>query len=192
MTRSGPRGWRGAWFTYYDGGTNMRRLDRLLWRVTDAVILVAVTGMVVLICLQVGSRLLGASISWTEELSRFFFIWTVWFGLAASFRAGSHPAITLLPDLAPPGLQWLFRALPMIATTILFAAVTWYGFGLMRQQIAFGEQSPILQIGMWLSTLPLVIGAALSIIGAIISGVFDDPVTAAFDEAYRDSGGAQP
>ncbi len=149
----------------------MERLDRLLWRLVDAVILFAVTGMVVLICLQVGSRFFGASIPWTEELSRFLFIWTVWFGLAASFRTGSHPAITLLPDLAPRSLRWIFRAVPMIATTVLFAAVTWYGYDLMRQQMAFGERSPILQMGMWLTTMPLVVGAALSILGAIVSGI---------------------
>lgn len=169
----------------------MDRLDRLVWRLVDAVILVAVTGMVVLISLQVGSRFFGASIPWTEELSRFLFIWTVWFGLAASFRTGSHPAITLLPDIAPRQFQWLFRALPMVATTILFAAVTWYGYGLMRQQIAFGERSPILQVGMWLTTLPLVTGAALSILGATISGFVGNRSVDAFDAA-RDVEGPAP
>jgi TRAP-type C4-dicarboxylate transport system permease small subunit len=54
---------------------------------------------------------------------------------------------------------------------ILFAAVSWHGFWLLRQQIVFGEQSPILQVGMWVATLPLVLGAALSILGAVVDGL---------------------
>ena len=54
---------------------------------------------------------------------------------------------------------------------ILFTAVTWHGFWLLRQQVVFGERSPILQVGMWLATLPLVLGAALSIFGALVDGL---------------------
>lgn len=149
----------------------MDKVDRLLWRVVDAVILIAVLGMVCLIALQVGSRLVDASIPWTEELSRFLFIWTVWLGLAASFRAGAHPSLDILPMTAPRGLGHVFRAVQVAATVTLFSAVSWHGFGLLRQQIVFGEQSPILQVGMWVATLPLVLGAALSIVGAIVNGL---------------------
>lgn len=153
----------------------MDRIDRLLWRIVDGVILLAVLGMVCLIALQVGSRLTDASFPLTEELSRFLFIWTVWLGLAASFRAGAHPALDILPDNAPQGLRLVFRAVQTAATVALFSAVSWHGLALLRQQITFGEQSPILQIGMWWTTLPLVLGAALSIIGAIINGLRPAP-----------------
>ncbi len=150
----------------------MERTDRLLWRTIDAAILVAVLGMVCLIFIQVGSRVVDASVPWTEELSRFLFIWAVWLGLAASFRAGAHPSLDVLPESAAQWLRLSFRAVQVAATVILFLAVTWYGFRLLRQQIEFGEQSPILQVGMWVATLPLVLGSALSILGVIIDGVF--------------------
>ena len=154
----------------------MKFLDRWLWRTVDAAILVAVIGMVVLITLQVASRIIAASFPWTEELSRFLFIWTVWLGLAASFRTGSHPAITFLAAIAPRAIRRVLRAVPVVATLVLFAAVTWFGWGLMRQQIQFGEQSPILQIGMWWSTLPLLLGAGLSLVGVIVDGLVRNPL----------------
>jgi TRAP-type C4-dicarboxylate transport system permease small subunit len=52
----------------------------------------------------------------------------------------------------------------------LFGAVGWHGLMLLKQQIRFGEQSPIMQVGMWWATLPLVIGSALAILGAVIEG----------------------
>jgi TRAP-type C4-dicarboxylate transport system permease small subunit len=149
----------------------MDKADRLLWRSVDGAILIAVLGMVCLIALQVGSRFVDASIPWTEELSRFLFIWTIWLGLAASFRAGAHPSLDILSMAAPHRLRLFFRAVQVVATVLLFAAVSWHGLRLLRQQITFGEQSPILQVGMWAATLPLVLGAALSILGAVVDGL---------------------
>ncbi|MFN3273650.1 MAG: TRAP transporter small permease [Paracoccus sp. (in: a-proteobacteria)] len=146
----------------------MPRIDRLIWRIIDAAILLAVLGMVALITLQVGSRLAGLSVPWTEEMSRFLFIWTIWMGLAASFRTGGHPALQLVPDTAPRTVLRLIRLVRVGATVVLFGAVGWHGLALLRQQIRFGEQSPILQIGMWWATLPLVIGSVLAILGAMI------------------------
>ena len=139
----------------------------------------AVMGMVCLIALQVGSRLIGASVPWTEELSRFLFIWTVWLGLSASFRAGTHPALDMLPAMTTGRLRRLLGLIPALATTILFLAVTYYGYRLLLQQITFGEQSPILQVGMYWATLPLVLGSALSIFGVLTDAILghDDPVT---------------
>lgn len=148
----------------------MARIDKLIWRIVDLTILLAVLGMVVLISLQVGSRLVRFSVPWTEELSRFLFVWTIWMGLAASFRTGAHPTFQLVPGTAPRPVRLVMRAVQTGAVAILFGAVGWHGLGLLQQQIRFGEQSPILQVGMWWATLPLVAGSVLAILGALIDG----------------------
>jgi TRAP-type C4-dicarboxylate transport system permease small subunit len=158
------------------GGSIRRRdgmtgWDRLIWRAVDVVIPVAVLGMVVLISLQVGSRLAGISVPWTEELSRFMFIWTIWMGLAASFRSGAHPSLQLIPETAPRALPLIMRVAQVLACITLFTAVGWHGWSLLNQQIRFGEQSPILQVGMWWATLPLVLGSALAILGALLDSL---------------------
>ncbi len=161
----------------------MDKLDRMIWRLVDGAILLAVLGMVCLIALQVGSRLIGASVPWTEELSRFLFIWTVWLGLAATFRAGNHPALEILPAMTSGGVRRVLIFVPVIATAILFIAVTYYGYQLMAQQIRFGERSPILQVGMYWATLPLVLGSALSIFGTVMAALRGQTDHNAFQEA---------
>ncbi|MDO5643085.1 MAG: TRAP transporter small permease, partial [Paracoccus sp. (in: a-proteobacteria)] len=161
----------------------MDRFDRLIWRLVDSVILLAVMGMVALIALQVGSRLTGASIPWTEELSRFLFIWTVWLGLAASFRSGTHPALEILPAMAGGTARKVLGLIPVIATIVLFLAVTFHGYRLLSQQITFGEKSPILQVGMYWATLPLVLGSALSIMGVIMDAIYRHPEVAHLQDA---------
>lgn len=145
----------------------MEKLDRILWRFVDFAILMAVIGMVGLIVLQVGSRVIVASVPWTEELSRFLFIWTVWLGLAASFRTRSHPTLDVLTELTSGRIRRIISFVPAIASIALFSAVTIYGYRLLAQQINFGESSPILSVGMYWATLPLVLGSALAIIGVL-------------------------
>lgn len=169
----------------------MNAIDRSIWRCVDALILLAVLGMVVLITMQVGSRFFRQSIPWTEELSRLLFIWTIWMGIAASFRTGTHPAITFIPGMMPAGLRGFFRILPVVATLILFGAVSWFGYALLQQQIRFGEQSPILQIGMWWSTLPLILGSAFAMVGVIIDGFIRDPLADPVEEEIAKADGAQ-
>lgn len=150
----------------------MKTIDRWIWLLADFVMLLAITGMIVLISLQVGSRLLGSSVPWTEELSRFLFIWTIWFGIAASFRKGQHPTVTMLTELVTSrAAVCVLSLIPALASAALFAIVAFYGWELLAQQLRFGESSPILRVGMWLATLPLVIGSVLAVLGALIQGV---------------------
>jgi C4-dicarboxylate transporter, DctQ subunit len=164
----------------------MKAIDRWIWRLVDAVLLVAITGMIGLITLQVISRQIGHSVPWTEELSRFLFIWTIWFGVAASFRQGQHPAITLLTGFVTNLTARRFvDGIPALATAILFVIVAYYGWDLLAQQIRFGETSPILRVGMWLATLPLVLGSALAVLGAIIHGVLGSNDTQFIKESRK-------
>lgn len=146
----------------------MKEFEYWIWRLLDAIIFVAVIGMVTLIALQVGSRWLGGSLAWTEELSRFLFVWTIWLGMAASFRQGQHPSLNFLSAISSPRLQFFLRLLQAAAAAVFFSIVCWYGIKLAQQQIRFGEVSATLQLGRWLTTVPLVLGSALAILGALM------------------------
>src|SRR5438045_7514196 len=72
------------------------RLLTWLMAATVAILIVPVT-------LQVISRytaLIPAWI-WTEELSRFLFIWMIMLGAMIGVRDGSHFVVDILPDIAP-------------------------------------------------------------------------------------------
>ena len=52
---------------------------------------VIVLGLLVTVSCQALSRLTGASAPWTEELSRFLFIWTAFLGMASGAFAAAVP-----------------------------------------------------------------------------------------------------
>ncbi|HZE11022.1 MAG TPA: TRAP transporter small permease [Burkholderiales bacterium] len=106
------------------GGTH--RLLTWLMAATVAILIVPVT-------LQIVSRYtaLIPSWIWTEELSRFLFIWMIMLGAMIGVREGTHFVVDVWPDLAPRP-----AALLQIATNLLvlvFALVfVWWGIEFVR------------------------------------------------------------
>lgn len=144
-------------------------LDRYLWKAVNSLIFIAVFGMVILIATQVITRALGNSNPWTEELSRFLFIWTTFLGMATGFRKGNHPSVEFVVALFNKSVQRALRHLTPICAVIFFSLVGWFGVALLKQQVHSGEISATLQIGMWVTTLPLVLGSVLAPIGVLVN-----------------------
>jgi len=81
----------------------LRRFLDALHRLLTWLLVATVGILVVPVTLQVISRytaLIPAWI-WTEELSRFLFIWMIMLGAMIAVREGTHFMVDVLPDLAP-------------------------------------------------------------------------------------------
>ena len=76
-----------------------RRIDTLVW----AIIWLLTGAMVVLVTLQVFFRYgLNAALSWPEELTRYFMIWSGLLAAVYAHRDGQHVGVTILPDRLSP------------------------------------------------------------------------------------------
>lgn len=152
------------------------RVDALVWRGVDGALLLCVAGTAITVGIQVISRLLGASQPWTEELSRFLFLWTAFLGMAVGFRRLEHPRIALLL----PMLRRLARTLAVhvYATTsvVFFSVVAWHAAAFVAQQVRFGERSAVLGVGMYFASLPMLIACVLAILAVLVSA-YCDPAT---------------
>ncbi|WP_116043785.1 TRAP transporter small permease [Amycolatopsis palatopharyngis] len=145
-----------------------------LWKVVDALVLVGVGGMVLTVALQVVSRGLGASIPWTEEVTRILFIYATFMGLAAGFRHAEHARIAFVIGKLPRVGQRLTVHLYVAATVTFFLIVGVKGWELVVQQFNSQERTPALGLGMYLVTLPIVGSAVLAIV-AVIQSVYRSP-----------------
>ena len=149
----------------------LRRLDQTIWRLVDGCLLLAILAMVLTIAVQVMSRVINYSTPWTEELSRFLFIWTAFLGMATGFRSADHPRVEFLVARLPLVLATPARLLTPICAVVFFGIAGRFGYLLMLQQVRFGEISPAMGIGMWAITLPIVLGSLLSILGSVTSAL---------------------
>lgn len=145
-----------------------------LWRTVDVLLFIGVAGMLIAVALQVVSRLMDSSIPWTEELTRFLFIWTTFLGLAAGFRTAEHARIGVVVAIFPRVVKRFTVHLYVLAGAAFFSVVAFKGSQLVRQQFRSGESSPVLGIGMYLVTAAVVVSAVLAMI-AHFQTVYRDP-----------------
>jgi len=152
------------------------RVDALVWRAVDGALLLCVAGITITVALQVISRLLGASLPWTEELSRFLFLWTAFLGMAVGFRRLEHPRIALLMPL----MRRLGRTLAVhvytVTSVVFFSVAAWHSAAFVAQQIRFGERSAVLGVGMYVASLPMLIACVVAIVAVLVSA-YGDPAT---------------
>ncbi len=89
----------------------MQRLMAWLDRTDRTILLVLLTGLVAVVFLQVASRfVLKLPVAWSEEMSRFIFIWFCWLGCSYATCSYHHIRITAHLRALPRGLAlWLLR-----------------------------------------------------------------------------------
>ena len=104
----------------------IHRLLTWLMAATVAILIVPVT-------LQIISRYtaLIPSWIWTEELSRFLFIWMIMLGAMIGVREGTHFVVDVWPDLAPrpAALLQIVSNLFVLAFALVFV---WWGIAFVR------------------------------------------------------------
>jgi TRAP-type C4-dicarboxylate transport system permease small subunit len=102
---------------------------RLLTRLMAATVAI----LIVPVALQIISRytaLIPAWI-WTEELSRFLFIWMIMLGSMIGVREGTHFVVDVLPDL-PPRADALAQIVANLFVLVFALVFVWWGVEFVR------------------------------------------------------------
>ena len=115
--------------------------------VADLGAVIGLATMTVLVFVSVILRYLFAiSFRWSDELTRYIFIYVVFLGIPIAYRHGDHIVIELGTRLLPGGLRrWL--AIPVhaaigILMAIMGVAGLWITFGKMGRALTPGLQIP--------------------------------------------------
>ena len=134
--------------------------DRLN-RVTEFVVAILLAATVIVTLLQVLFRYgLDSSLSWSEELARYVFIWTIFLGMASATRRGEHMAVTALSTVVPAGALRSLAAL-IIAICLIFFGVVLYTTVILTSN-AIPQLSTALEISVSLVYVSAPIGALLT------------------------------
>ncbi|MEE2951398.1 MAG: TRAP transporter small permease [Pseudomonadota bacterium] len=153
-------------------------LVRAVDRVSAAVTIAAMAGMAGLVAAQVFYRyVLSSSIDSADELSRLFFVWSIFLALPHGIRYGVHVGIDLLPMALSTRIQdILFRAMNLI-TIVLMAVVAFVTYRVIVDK--WSELMPTLPLTASLYYVPVLIAsihAALHLILLVWNGqrLWDD------------------
>jgi TRAP-type C4-dicarboxylate transport system permease small subunit len=156
-------------------------------RLTEIVIGLLIGATVAVTFLQVVCRYgLDSSLSWSEEFSRYAFIWAIFLGSGAAARRGQHMAVDLVPNaLAGPARRLLELFIALVG--VVFFAVFGYAAYLLTDN-AVGQISTALQVPIALIDVSAPIGAALVILH-LVNGVIQARFRPAARPAETDAAG---
>lgn len=125
--------------------------------------------LLIVVLLQVGSRLLGFRLTWTEETTRFFFLWMMFLAVAAGFNRAESSRVVVLVRVLPSPVRKLCTVLYYVVTLGFFAFMVYYGIQLTMQKFAFNEMATAIAIPMGAIMICVPLCGALGIIGTIQS-----------------------
>jgi len=128
---------------------NMKKIiDAYHWLLTWLLIATVII-LIIPVSLQIFSRFtdLIPRYIWTEEMSRFFFIWMVMLGAMVAVRERLHFDVDVWPELAPKP-DALLRIVSNIFVLLFALTCVWWGC----QFTSFGweQTSEIADLPMWL------------------------------------------
>ncbi|WP_249260936.1 TRAP transporter small permease [Virgibacillus pantothenticus] len=121
--------------------------------------------MVLVIFLQVIMRyVLGSSLSWSEELARYCFIWSVYIGISYGVKRKRHISVDVLLVMLKERGRLILTILTNCLFIIFAAIIIYYGADITIRLLSWGQDSPALQIPMGVVYLAAPIGLGLCII----------------------------
>lgn len=145
------------------------RLDWILSILLDGVAGLAMAGVIIVVLLQVASRLLGVPVSWTEEATRYLFVWMIFLGIAAGFRTVETARVTVFVNMMRGAIGWLAVPIYVASSVLFFVLTAWTGWKLVNRQFMMNETAATLAIPMWLIGTIMPISAVLAIAAIFVS-----------------------
>lgn len=138
-------------------------------RCFDLAAMAATFAIIAIVLIQIGGRLIGNPAAWTEEATRFIFIWMIFLGIGIGFRQAESARVVYflkwMPAFVRRGSVWLYA----VGTTGFFLFMLVTGTQLMLQQLNMNEMGSALMIPMWIVGLSLPVSALAGVIGVVES-----------------------
>ncbi len=143
----------------------LKKIDENLEQVILVVLLILMT---LIMGIQITSRYaFGNSLSWSEELTRFLFVWSAFIGVSYTTKKGTSIRITNLVDALPERTQFLMNIVSSIILLLFFIALTVYGFQVVVSTMESKQLSAAMGIPMWIVNLSVFVSGVLSSIRTI-------------------------
>lgn len=155
---------RGATYRYIgimDGVNNV--LTRLCGVALAAMVLSVFIGVLArFVFTHVGLRL---SVPWTEEVSRYLMIWTVFIGAGIACRQGKLIGVEFVVNALPAPLGRAVKYLAFLLAGCFYALLCFVGW----QWVEFGnsQTSPVLEIPMVTINLAMMVGGVLMVLNTL-------------------------
>lgn len=140
----------------------MKVLKLIDEKLEECLMVVLTVAMTTLIFIQVIMRyVFQNSPAWTEELSRYLFLWAIWIGASYGVKIKAHVRLTIVTGKLSKGLQDVVNVLVWILWVLFQIFLVVKGFELVRMFFTAGQVSTAMHIPMWLAYASVPVGCTL-------------------------------
>jgi len=124
---------------------------KALQKIENIFLIVIFAIMIISAFAQVVNRnIIGASISWFEELARYCMVYMTLIATELGLRDGTQITITAFTSKLSPNLRKALSIFAKLVVIIFSAIVFIYSFPLLAKQLSSGQVSPGLQLPMYI------------------------------------------
>lgn len=125
-----------------------RKITRWYGTLLSWLLAASVAILVFPVSLQIFSRYtdLIPSYIWTEEMARFFFIWSIMLGAMVGIREGTHFVVDLWPGMNARA-QAMVRLVSGVCVLVFAVVFLWWGIDFTR--FAFNRISELAELPLW-------------------------------------------
>ena len=123
-------------------------------------------GMVAIVSAQVWYRfILNDPLSWSEEASRYLFVWISFMGAAAGVRYQVHLGIDLMEKILPAGSYRMVVIFVNLIIQVFLLMIIYWGFKILGV-IQF-QESPSMHISMRYPYMAVPVGSIFMLINSL-------------------------
>lgn len=130
--------------------------------------------MVMIIFLQIVMRyVFNNSLTWSEEITRYIFLWQIWVGVSYAVKASKHIRVEIIKDFLSERGKFI---IDIIATLIwlAFGIFLCYRAGIVTSKVyTSGQLAPATQISMWIPYASVFVGSGLMILRLLQKMYYD-------------------
>ena len=143
-------------------------LARIWDKSLEVVVATSYAVIVVVGFAQVLFRFVFASpLSWSEELVRYVFIWSVFLTAAIGFNLNSHISIDFLTTWYPPRLQRMVALVSWGCVILGVVVVFVLGMQLIQSPSVWLQKSPAMEISMTLPYAAIPVGCVVMMVNTL-------------------------
>jgi TRAP-type C4-dicarboxylate transport system permease small subunit len=137
-------------------------MKKLYDHLEENLLFAALMFSVFLIFFQVVMRyVFGRSLSWSEELARYLFIWYTWIGTSLAVRKRRHIRIEILADFLKGRAKLRLEMLVLLVWALFSVFLAYKGIEIGRFLLTSNQTSPALEIPMVFAYAAVPVGCVL-------------------------------
>ena len=143
----------------------MNKLIKPLVWIENTIAIVSMTTVSLLVFGNVVSRY-GFSYTpiWSEELSRFLVVWSIFIGVAIGVRKNQHIGVDAIIRFLPHRLKLASEVLLNLIGVVVIGILVYNSFEFIQHTREFEQLSPAMRIPMYIPYIAMPVGLSLSIV----------------------------